>query len=80
MRIKCDGPIIEVELNGRVVVQCDIDQFGTPGKNPDGSDNKYKYAWKDMARLGHIGLQTHAAMDKSSGPRIRFRNLRVTVL
>lgn len=80
MRLTCDGPSIKVELNGRLIVKADLDQFDTAGKNPDGSDNKFKYAWKTMPRKGHIGLQTHGPMDRSSGPKIRFRNLRLQVL
>ena len=80
MRITCDGPLIEVELNGRMVVQADLDLFETPGKNPDGSANKFKFAWKTMPPKGHIGLQTHGAMDSSSGPKIRFRCLRLQTL
>lgn len=78
MRMTCKGPIVEVELNGRRVVKANLDLFDTPGKNPDGTDNKFKYAWKTMPRTGHIGLQTHGAMDKTSGPKTRFRNIRLT--
>ena len=80
MRIKCEGALIEVELNDRKVVSADLDDFDKPGKNPDGSDNKFKYAWKTMPRKGHIGLQTHGSMDPSSGPRIKFVNLRLQKL
>ena len=74
MRITCDGSLVEVVLNGRAVVEANLELFDTPGINPDGSNNKFKYAWKTMPRKGHIGLQTHGPMDRSVGRKIRFRN------
>ena len=75
MRMCCEGARVEVELNGVQVVEADIDQFDTPGMNPDGTKNKFKYAWKTMPRVGHIGLQTHGGMYGVSDVKIRFRNL-----
>ncbi len=72
-RVKCDGSLIELTLNGIVVVEADIDQWDTPGKNPDGTDNKFKYAWKDMPRLGHIGLQDHQGY-------VEFKNIKIKQL
>ena len=80
MRVLCEGPRIEVELNGVLVVEADLDLFDTPGMNPDGSSNKFKFAWKSMPRMGHIGLQTHAGMGGVSDLKIRFRNLVVQTL
>ena len=80
MRMRCDGPQVAVELNGVQVVDADLDLFDTPGQNPDGSSNKFKYAWKTMPRAGHIGLQTHAGMGGLSDVKIRFRNLVVQPL
>ena len=80
MRMRCDGPQVAVELNGVQVVDADLDLFDTPGQNPDGSSNKFKYAWKTMPRAGHIGLQTHAGMGGLSDVKIRFRNLAVQPL
>ena len=80
MRMRCEGARVEVELNGVQVVEADLDQFDTPGINPDGTKNKFKYAWKTMPRVGHIGLQTHGGMDGASGVQIRFRNLVVKAL
>ena len=80
MRMRCDGPRVAVELNGVQVVDADLDLFDTPGQNPDGSSNKFKYAWKTMPRAGHIGLQTHAGMGGLSDAKIRFRNLVVQPL
>ena len=80
MRMRCDGPQVAVELNSVQVVDADLDLFDTPGQNPDGSSNKFKYAWKTMPRAGHIGLQTHAGMGGLSDVKIRFRNLVVQPL
>ena len=80
MRLRCEGSRVEVELNGVRVIEADLDLFDTPGMNPDGSSNKFKYAWKTMPRMGHIGLQTHAGMGGLSDLKIRFRNLVVQTL
>lgn len=67
------GSQIVVVLNGTQVVNADLDKWTEAGKNPDGSKNKFKYAYKDMARVGHLGLQYH-------GTPISFRNLKVKAL
>lgn len=51
--------IVRVVLNGRPVLDADLDQWTEAGKNPDGTDNKFKKALKDMPRKGYIGLQDH---------------------
>ena len=70
MLLACAGPAVQVRLNGHQVLDVDIDQFDTAGQSPDGTANKFKYAWKDMPRTGHIGLQDHNG-------RLWFRNLRL---
>ncbi len=71
--ILAKGSQIVVVLNGTQVVNMDLDKWTEAGKNPDGSKNKFKYAYKDMARVGHLGLQYH-------GAPISFRNLKVKPL
>lgn len=66
----CRNNRITVILDGETTVEANLDQWKTPGKNPDGSPNKFKKAYKDMARSGRIGLQYH-------GSPIAFRNLTV---
>ncbi len=66
----CKGPFIEFELNGKRVLEVDIDQWEVPGRNPDGSGNKFKHAWAEMPRKGYLGLQDH-------GGRIWFRHIRL---
>jgi hypothetical protein len=58
-RLVCDGPRIIVDQNGGRAVDVDINQWDTAGKNPDGTDNKFRYAWAQMPRRGHIALQDH---------------------
>lgn len=70
IRIRCEAAQISLELNGTVVVRADIDQWSTAGQNPDGTANKFKYAWRDRPRKGHIGLQDH-------GGYAEFRNIAI---
>jgi len=73
IRIACEGSRIELELNGTVVVEADIDEWTVAGQNPDGTPNKFKYAWRDRPRKGYIGLQDH-------GGYIEFRNVKLREL
>ena len=71
--IACNENLTTVELNGEKIAEMDVDQWTTPGMNPDGTKNKFKYAWKDMPRKGHIGLQDH-------GGKVWFRNIKLKPL
>lgn len=71
MRVTARGPKVRVELNGRVVIDANLDDWSEAGKNPDGTKNKFKTALKDLPRAGHIGLQYH-------GHDVWFRNVSVT--
>jgi len=73
MVITCQGPRIQVELNGEKISEADLDKWTTPNKNPDGSKNKFKTAYKDMARKGHIGFQDH-------GKPVWYRNVKLKEL
>ncbi len=73
MRITAKGPRVTVELNGKVVVEANLDDWKTAQQNPDGSKNKFKTALKDLPRSGHIGLQYH-------GHDVWFRSIRLTGL
>ncbi|MFK8112794.1 MAG: DUF1080 domain-containing protein [Rubripirellula sp.] len=50
---------VQIEINGVLVNDFDIDRWDTANKNPDGSDNKFKTALRDLPRTGRIGLQNH---------------------
>ncbi|MHC4201832.1 MAG: 3-keto-disaccharide hydrolase [Planctomycetota bacterium] len=67
------GGTIYVILNGQRVIDMNLDLWSEPHKNPDGTRNKFKYAYRDMSREGHIGLQYH-------GHPVWFRNLRIRPL
>jgi len=73
IRLECNGPMIHLDQNGQRILDVDINTFDTAGKSPDGTDNKFKYAWKNMPRLGHIGLQDHNGV-------LWFRSLRIREL
>jgi hypothetical protein len=57
--ITCDGPKIEVELNGEVVSRMNLDEWTAPNQRPDGTPHKFDIAFKDHPRAGYIGLQDH---------------------
>jgi hypothetical protein len=57
--VTCDGPVIEVELNGEKVTRADLSRFTEPYKRPDGTPHKFDVAYKDHPRKGYIGLQDH---------------------
>jgi hypothetical protein len=70
LRVTCDGPHVAVELNGETTVEADLDRWDTPGENPDGTANKFEYAWADLPYSGHLALQDH-------GDEVWFRDLRL---
>jgi hypothetical protein len=70
MVIAAKGNSIQVELNGKKIVDADLNQWTEAGKNPDGTKNKFKTAYKDMAKAGHLGLQDH-------GMPVWYRNIKI---
>jgi hypothetical protein len=73
LRATCDGPRVSASLNGHELFDVDVSRWDTPGRNPDGTENKFEHAWADQPREGHVGLQDHT-------DRIRFRNVRLREL
>ena len=58
-KLTCKGRRIRLSINGVQVFDVDVDDWDTAGKNPDGTNNKFKTALKDLPRTGRIGLQNH---------------------
>ena len=73
MTLTCKGPKSTVVLNGKQIIDLNIDDWDTPRKNPDGSKNKFKTALKDLPKTGHIGFQYH-------GKPVWYRNVKIKVL
>ena len=73
MKLTVNGASVKVVLNGKQVVDADLDKWTTPRKNPDGSRNKFRTALKDLPRTGSIGLQYH-------GHPVWFKNLKLKKL
>ncbi len=68
--ITCRGPHIDVTLNDLVITSMDVSQWTVAGKNPDGSPNKFRFAWGALPREGHIALQEYRCP-------IWFRNIKI---
>jgi hypothetical protein len=73
MEITANKAIVKVALNGETVVETDLDKYTEPGKNIDGSKNKFEKALKDFPREGHIGLQDH-------GKPVWYKNMKLRAL
>jgi sugar phosphate isomerase/epimerase len=71
--IVAQGSKIVVHLDGEQIIDADLNQWTTAGKNPDDTPNKFEKACRDMAREGRIGLQYH-------GNPAWFRNLLIEKL
>ena len=71
--IACRANKIYVVMNGEPIIDMDLDRWTDPGRNPDGTKNKYKNPFKDMPRVGHFGFQDH-------GHPVWYRNIKVKPL
>jgi hypothetical protein len=71
--ITCQGAQITVELNGEKTAEMNVDQYDKAGQNPDGTKNKFKFAWKDLPRKGYIGFQDH-------GHRVWYKDVKIQEL
>lgn len=73
MTIQGKGPMICVLMNHQPVIDINLDHWTEAHKNPDGTNNKFDIAYKDLPRTGWIGFQDH-------GFPIRYRNVRIKEL
>ena len=73
MSITARGSMVYVSLNGTPVVSADLERWKEPGKNPDGTENKFKTPLRDFPRKGYIGLQDHKHP-------VWYRNIRILPL
>jgi sugar phosphate isomerase/epimerase len=71
--ITCKANKIYVVMNGEQIINMDLNLWTEPGKNWDGTKNKYKNAFKDRPRVGHIGFQDH-------GHPVWYRNIKIKPL
>lgn len=71
--IRCEGPHVRVELNDETIATMNVDEYAVAGRNPDGSRNKFKYAWRELPRSGHVALQDH-------GGKVWFCNIKIREL
>ena len=73
LSIVCQDSHVVAFMNGEKIVDVDLSQWTEAGKNPDGTANKFKYAYKEMVKPGYIGLQNH-------GHEVWFRNIKIRPL
>jgi sugar phosphate isomerase/epimerase len=76
MTILCVGGRIRISMNGERIISMDMDKWTEARVNPpveeggEPTKNKFKTAYKDMARSGAIGFQDH-------GHPVWYRNIKV---
>lgn len=71
--IICKKNKIYAIMNGRQIIDMNLNHWTEPHKNPDGTKNKYNSAYKNMPRKGHIGFQDH-------GHPVWYRNIMIKPL
>jgi hypothetical protein len=71
--LACRGNRIFIDVNHKRVLFMNLDRWDTAHRNPDGSDNKFRTAYKEMPRKGYIGFQDH-------GHKVWFRNIKIKPL
>lgn len=70
MTIFAFGSRIMIVLNGERIINMNLDEWTEAHKNPDGTENKFNTAYKDMAKSGVFGFQDH-------GHPVWYRNIKV---
>ncbi len=69
----CHGSFIAAAMNGERIISLDLNDWTQPRRNPDGSENKFRTAYREMPRIGHVGFQDH-------GTAVSYRNIRLKPL
>lgn len=64
---------INIVMNGEQIIDMDLNDWTEPQKNPDGTKNKFKTAYKNISRRGCIGFQDH-------GDPVWYRNIKIKSL
>jgi len=74
MTIACKGKMIYVVLNGKAVIEMDMNKWTSAKKNPDGSEipEWLSTPFSELPVKGFIGLQ-----GKHAGAKTYYRNLKV---
>ena len=74
LEIRCEGPHINVSVNGEEIAALNCDELDKPGLRADGTPHKFAgKAIKDFPRSGYIGLQDH-------GHDVWFKNIKLKQL
>ena len=73
MRLTAQDNRINIVMNGEQIIDMDLNDWTEPQKNPDGTKNKFKTAYKDISRRGYIGFQDH-------GNPVWYRNIKIKSL
>lgn len=68
---------IYVILNGRQIVNMDLDMWDTAGENPHGTENKFNRVLAEQTYGGPIGFQ---GIHGEAGAKVYYRNLKIKSL
>jgi len=74
--VTCQGPKVQVDVNGKLVAQMNCDDYTEVGKRTDGTSHKFNRRGipiKDFARQGYLGFQDH-------GHKVWFKNVKLKPL
>jgi hypothetical protein len=70
MTVVAQDHLVSVTLNDERIIDLDLNDWTEPHQNPDGTENKFDTAYRDLKREGFIGFQDH-------GHPVWFRNVRI---
>ena len=73
MTIVANGSKICVIMNNQPIQDVDLNDWTEAHKNPDGTNNKFDIAYKDLPRKGWVGFQDH-------GTPVSYRNIKIKEL